>query len=184
MNMSRLSSWLRILFVLFAGLPAAAAVADPKGALETPSAGQVVSGVIPVSGYVLDFAGVDKVELFVDGSLRSRARTDIPRPDVIALFPSYASSPTSDPGFATSLNTTSLQSGPHLVTIRVTETGNAKTFDLATVTVFVSTANANAVPFGALESPGSDGVVLSGSFPITGWAVDDSGTIDHIDFLV
>ena len=172
--MSRLSSWLRILFVLFAGLPAAAAVADPKGAW-TPSAGQVVSGVIPVSGYVLDFAGVDKVELFVDGSLRSRARTDIPRPDVIALFPSYASSPTSDPGFATSLNTTSLSSGPHLVTIRVTETGNAKTFDLATVTVFVSTANANAVPFGALESPDSDGIVLSGSFPVAGWALTTPG---------
>jgi hypothetical protein len=182
--MSRLSSWLRIIFVILVGLPAAAAAADPMGALETPSAGQVVSGVIPVSGYVLDFAGVDRVELFVDGVLRSRARIDIPRPEVIALFPSYASSPTSDPGFATSLNTTSLSSGPHLVTIRVTETGNTKTFDIATVTVFVSTANANAVPFGALESPGSDGVVLSGSFPITGWAVDDSGTIDHIDFLV
>ncbi|HKF44682.1 MAG TPA: Ig-like domain-containing protein [Thermoanaerobaculia bacterium] len=182
--MSRFSSWLLGSVVFAAGLTASAAAAGPIGALETPSAGQVVSGVIPVSGYVLDFAGVDKVELFVDGAFRSRAQINIPRPDVIALFPQYASSPTHDPGFATSLNTRTLSSGPHLVTIRVTETGNTQTIDIATVSVAVSSANTNGAPFGALDSPSSDGVELSGSFPVTGWAADDSGTIDHIDFLV
>ena len=181
--MSRLPSWLLGSVVFAAALTASAAAADPIGALETPTAGQVVSAVIPVSGYVLDFAGVDKVELFVDGAFRSRAQINIPRPDVIALFPAYASSPTRDPGFATSLNTRTLSSGPHLVTIRVTETGNTNTFDIATVSVFVSSANTNGVPFGALDSPASN-LELSGSFPVTGWAVDDSGVIDHIDVLV
>src|SRR5262249_27159572 len=130
-SMSRPNSWLLGSLVVFAAtLNAASASADPIGALETPTAGQVVSGVIPVSGYVLDFAGVDKVELFVDGSFRSRAQINIPRPDIIALFPQYANSPTRDPGYATSLNTRTLSAGPHLVTIRVTETGNTKTFDI------------------------------------------------------
>src|SRR5499433_3996274 len=126
--MSRFSSWLLGSVVFAAGLTASAAAAGPIGALETPSAGQVVSGVIPVSGYVLDFAGVDKVELFVDGSFRSRAQINNPRPDINAIFPQYANSPTRDPGYATSLNTRTLSAGPLLVATRVTETGNTKTF--------------------------------------------------------
>ncbi|HKA37076.1 MAG TPA: Ig-like domain-containing protein [Thermoanaerobaculia bacterium] len=183
--MSRPNSWLLGSLVVFAAtLNAASASADPIGALETPTAGQVVSGVIPVSGYVLDFAGVDKVELFVDGSFRSRAQINIPRPDIIALFPQYANSPTRDPGYATSLNTRTLSAGPHLVTIRVTETGNTKTFDIATVSVAVSSANTNSPPFGAVDSPASNQIEVSGSFQVSGWAADDSGNIDHIDILV
>src|SRR5262249_51641062 len=184
-SMSRPNSWLLGSLVVFAAtLNAASASADPIGALETPTAGQVVSGVIPVSGYVLDFAGVDKVELFVDGSFRSRAQINIPRPDIIALFPQYANSPTRDPGYATSLNTRTLSAGPHLVTIRVTETGNTKTFDIATVSVAVSSANTNSPPFGAVDSPASNQIEVSGSFQVSGWAADDSGNIDHIDILV
>lgn len=182
--MSRLSSWLLSSVVLAGVSLTGAAAADPIGALETPTAGQVVSGIIPVSGYVLDFAGIDKVELYVDGTLRSRAQTNIPRPDVIANFPSYANSPTRDPGFATSLNTRALPTGPHLVTIRVTETGNSSTFDIATASVFVSGANANGPPFGAMDSPGSDLAPASGTFAVSGWALDDSGSVDHIDVLV
>jgi hypothetical protein len=166
--------------VLLTGL-SRAALADPIGAIETPAGGQTVAGVVPVSGYVLDLAGVDKIELFVDGVLHSRAQANIPRPDIIAQFPAYAGSPTSNPGFATSVNTRNLTSGPHLLTIRVTETGNSKTFDVATVTVFVSATNG--APFGAIETPGS-GQTVSGSLKVSGWVVDDSGTIDHIDFLV
>ena len=67
--------------VLAAGLSGGAALADPIGALDSPKAGQSFSGVIQVSGFVLDFAGIDKVEVWVDGALRSRAQTNIARPD-------------------------------------------------------------------------------------------------------
>ncbi len=182
--MSKSSSWLLAALTLGVGLSASAALADPIGVLETPKAGQTVSGVVPASGWVLDLAGVDRVELWVDGVLRTRAETNIPRPDVIALFPDYAGSPTRDPGFLTSFNARSLSVGPHIVSIKVTETGNASTFDLATVSVFVATADANQAPFGNIDSPGDSPTGISGSFPVAGWAADDSGTIDHIDFLV
>jgi hypothetical protein len=181
--MSKTSSLLVAGLVLCVGLSGSSALANPIGALETPTAGQTVSGVVPVSGYVLDFGGVDKVELWVDGAVRSRAETNIPRPDVIALFPSYADSPTRNPGFITSFNARSLSAGPHVVAIKVTETGNTQVFDLASVSVTVTEAGANQTPFGNIDSP-ADSQGVSGSFPVTGWVIDDSGTIDHIDFLV
>ncbi|HLN57071.1 MAG TPA: Ig-like domain-containing protein, partial [Thermoanaerobaculia bacterium] len=170
--------------ILGAGLSASAALAGPIGVLDTPTTGQTVSGVVPVSGWVLDFAGVDRVELWVDGALRSLAETNIARPDVIAVFPDYAASPTRDPGFATSFNARSLSVGPHLVSIKVTETGNATVIDLATVSVFVATAGANQAPFGNIDSPADSQSGISGSFPVSGWAADDSGVINHIDILV
>jgi hypothetical protein len=180
--MPKLQSSLLAALILGAGLSGGAALADPIGALDSPTAGQTFSGVIPVSGFVLDFSGVDRVELWVDGVLRSQAQTNIPRADVLALFPSYASSPTRDSGFMTSLNGRTLSAGQHLVTIKVAETGNSKVFDLATVAVFVVQENQG--PFGSIDSPSASQTGISGSFPVSGWAADDSGVIDHIDILV
>src|SRR6266545_2967484 len=39
-------------------------------------------------------------------------------------------------------------------------------------------------PFGNIDSPSDSQTGISGSFPVTGWVADDSGSIDHIDFLV
>jgi hypothetical protein len=182
--MSKSSSSLLVSLVLGAGLSGSAALASPIGVLETPTAGQTVSGVVLVSGWALDFAGIDKIELWVDDAVRSRAETNIPRPDVIALNPSYAGSPTHNPGFVTSFNARSLPVGPHTVAIKVSETGTAKVFDLATVSVVVAVAGANQTPFGNIDSPSESQTGISGSFPVFGWVVDDSGSIDHIDFLV
>jgi hypothetical protein len=55
----RLLSFLALL--LAATLSGRAAKADPMVGLDTPSAGQTVTGVVLVSGFALDFAGVDKV---------------------------------------------------------------------------------------------------------------------------
>jgi hypothetical protein len=175
------TSWLAA-FIVAAGLSGGAALADPIGALDSPSAGQSFSGVILVSGFVLDFAGVDKVELWVDGVLRTRAVTNIPRPDVITLFPSYANSPTRDSGFMTSLDSQTLSVGPHQVTIKVTEAGSSKVFDLASVLVFSDLTNQ--APFGFIDSPSASQTGVSGTLPVFGWAADDSGSIDHIDILV
>lgn len=48
----------------------------------------------------------------------------------------------------------------------------------------VATAQVNQPPIGFLDVPASDGVGASGSYAVIGWAIDDSGIVDHIDFLV
>jgi hypothetical protein len=45
-------------------------------------------------------------------------------------------------------------------------------------------STANQPPFGSIDSPGASQSGISGSFPVSGWAADDSGVINHIDILV
>src|SRR6266540_2416031 len=55
---------------------------------------------------------------------------------------------------------------------------------LAAVTTGAATGQVNQPPIGFIDIPGSDGVGANGSYAVVGWAIDDSGIIDHIDFLV
>jgi hypothetical protein len=161
-----------------------AAVAQPVGAIDEPTAGQRVSGVVRVSGFVLDFNRVSKVELFIDGNSlpTNSADLNLPRPDVLLAFPTYVNSATPRPGYLTSFYTRSLSNGPHSVNVKVTESGGAQ-FSLGTVSVIVDNS-VNQSPFGYIDQP-AGGVTegANGSYPIVGWALDDQG-IDHIDFLV
>jgi hypothetical protein len=158
---------------------------QPIGAVDEPTAGQHVSGIVRVSGFVLDFLAIDRVDLFIDGSALPTNTADLalPRPDVLRTFPNYANSPNAArPGFLTSFYTRSLSDGPHSVVVRATESNGAKT-DFGPITVIVDNT-INQAPFGYIDTPNADVTeVLSGSYPITGWALDDQG-IDHIDFLV
>jgi hypothetical protein len=181
--MSKRAPSLLAALIAAAGLCASVAKAQPIGAVESPTPGQTVSGVVAVVGFVLDFNRVERVDLFVDGVFRNRAALNLPRIDVLEIFPSYANSPTSNPGFITSFNARALSGGPHLISVRVTETENARTFELGSLTVTVD-ATINQAPIGFVDVPGTDGVGANGSFPVVGWAIDDSGVVDHVDFLV
>ena len=160
------------------------AAAQPIGAIDEPTAGQRVSGVVRVSGFVLDFNRVSKVELFIDGNSlpTNSADLNLPRPDVLNVFPTYVNSATPRPGYLTSFYTRTLTNGPHSINVRVTEASGAQ-FSLGPVSVIVDNS-VNQAPFGYIDQP-TPGVTESatGSYPIVGWALDDQG-IDHIDFLV
>src|SRR5947199_4689176 len=78
---------------------ARSAAAQPIGGIDFPAEGQTVGGIVRVSGFVLDFSTVDRVELLVDDVLVNRADTDLPRPDVLEIFPTYYNSATPLPGF-------------------------------------------------------------------------------------
>ena len=163
---------------------ASSAAAQPIGGIDFPTEGQTVGGIVRVSGFVLDFNSVDRVELLVDDVLVNRADTDLPRPDVLEIFPTYYNSATPQPGFLTSFLARGVYSdGPHTVAIRVTESATQQQFVIGTVHVVVDSA-ANQAPFGYIDTPGPAGLEGAiGSFPVTGWALDDVD-VDHVDFLV
>ena len=163
---------------------ARSAAAQPIGGIDFPSEGQTVSGIVRVSGFVLDFKTVDRVELLVDDVLVNRADTDLPRPDVLEIFPTYFNSATPQPGFLTSFLARGVYSdGPHTIAVRVTESGTQQQFNIGTVHVVVD-GSANQAPFGYIDTPGPAGLEGAlGSFPVTGWALDDV-EVDHVDFLV
>jgi hypothetical protein len=174
----------RILAFLSAGawLLAHAAAAQPIGAIDYPTDGQTVSGIVRVSGFVLDERAVDSIQLIVDGTIVNRAEMNLPRPDVLEIFPTYYNSETPNPGFLTSFLANNYDDGPHSVSILVTEAATQESTIVATVDVVVDNS-VNQAPFGYIDTPGPAGLEgANGAFPVTGWAIDDVD-VDHIDFL-
>jgi hypothetical protein len=182
--MSKKAPWPLALLVSVGLCLASALSAQPIGAIDEPTPGQTVSGVVRVSGFVLDFNALDRVEIFLDGGTVpvNNADINIPRPDVLLAFPNYVGSPTSQPGYLSSFYTRTLPNGPHSLTVKATSSNG-------TVTVFgpitVNVDNTiNQAPFGFIDTPGPIGIEgANGSYPISGWAIDDQ-SVDHIDFLV
>ncbi len=182
--MSRKAPRILALLVSSVWFLAGRAGAQPIGGIDFPSDGQTVTGVVRVSGFVLDFNTVDRIELLVDGILVNRADMNLPRPDVLEIFPTYVNSATPNPGFLSSFLARGVYSdGPHSVSIRVTESASQQQFILGTLNVIVD-SSLNQAPFGYIDIPHASGLEgANGSFPVAGWAVDDVD-IDHIDFLV
>src|SRR5450432_1260563 len=162
----------------------AALTAQPIGVIDEPTAGQHVSGIVRVSGWVLDVNRVDRIDLFIDGNSlpTNTAVINLPRPDVLDAFPNYVGSASASPGYVTSFYTRNFSDGTHSVVVQVTQS-DGSVFMLGPVSVIVDNT-INQAPFGYIDIP-SESVVenASGSYPIVGWAIDDQG-IDHIDFLI
>ena len=156
--------------------------AQPIGVIDQPIPGQTVSGVVKVTGWVLDFNQLDKIELLVDGTVANRADTGLPRADVLEVFPTYANSATPNPGFVSSFLANPLSNGPHAISVRVTEASQA-TFIIGPFNVIVDNS-INQAPFGFIDIPGPAGVEgTDGPLPVSGWAIDDKD-VDSIDFLM
>jgi hypothetical protein len=180
--MLRKSPGLLALLFVGAGALAPSISAQPIGVIDQPTQGQTVSGVVKVTGWVLDFNAIDKVELLVDGTFANRADTNLPRADVLEVFPTYANSANPNPGFVTSFLASRYPNGAHALTIRVTESSQS-TFLIGPITVIID-STINQAPFGFIDIPGPNGVEgTDGPLPVSGWAIDDED-VDHVDFLM
>ncbi len=159
------------------------ASAQPIGGIDTPVNGQTVSGIVRVSGFVLDFSSVDLIELAVDGVVVNQADMNLPRPDVLEIFPTYYNSATPNPGFVTSFYARNYDAGAHTLQVLARESVNQQLYSIASIVVNVDPL-INQAPFGFIDIPGPSGLEgANGSFPVAGWAIDDVD-IDHVDFLV
>ncbi len=164
-------------------LLASRAAAQPFGAIDSPTDGQTVSGVVRVSGFVLDQSAIDKVEVLVDGVSVNTAELNFPRLDVLLLFPTYANSPTAQPGFLTSFLASNYSNGAHTVAVRVTESDSQAQTIIGSVDVVVDNS-VNQPPFGYIDIPGAaDLTGADGSMVVMGWALDDT-SVDHVNILV
>jgi hypothetical protein len=156
------------------------------GSVETPACGSTVFGVVEVSGFFLDFNAVDSVKLYIDGQYVSTADINLPRADVLLVFPTYVNSPTSQPGFLTSFLGRNFSSGAHTVEVRATESTNPSV-PIVVGSCSVTIDNSlNQAPFGFIDIPTADPAVTeeaNSAFPVSGWALDDT-QVDHIDIMV
>ena len=96
------------------------------GQIDYPVIGLVYGGVIRVSGWALDFQGVQAVKVYVDGNFITQTTPFFPRPDVAALYPSYPAALNS--GWLTFIDTAHFSNGTHQLSVIVLDNKNNTTF--------------------------------------------------------
>jgi N-acetylmuramoyl-L-alanine amidase len=96
------------------------------GAIDQPGNGLLHHGVIPVSGWALDWEGINAVQILVDGRVAGFATLGFPRPEVSSLhlgFPESAA-----PGWRFNLDTTAYSNGEHFIDVIVRDDTGAEIF--------------------------------------------------------
>jgi len=149
--------------------------AGPFGAFETPVAGSIVRGIIPVTGWALDDVEVASVRVYrMDGSssvyMGDADFLEGARPDVAAAYPQYPYNWKA--GWFYSLVTNLLPNGGNgsftFIVIAADSDGNNVT--LGTKTIICD--NANAVkPFGDLDAPIRGETVSGSAYTSLGWVL-------------
>ncbi|MCP5158013.1 MAG: Ig-like domain-containing protein [Gammaproteobacteria bacterium] len=93
--------------------------------LEEPTTNSTYTGVANIRGWAVGSAGIHRVELYVDGALKTNIPIGGRRTDVGAAYPSYPNS--ADSGFSMAFNYSGLAAGQHTIRVRaVDQEGTAK----------------------------------------------------------
>jgi beta-N-acetylglucosaminidase len=163
-----------ILLIFHNGKVLANSALQPMGVIDAPTAGSTVNGVINVRGWILDYSGVSKVEVLVDGQVVGQAQYGRSRPDVLNVFPAYQNA---NAGYEFNFDTRSLTNGMHTISVKSTsKTGSTLLVQAKTVNV------QNLPPIGYIDSPASNSTI-SGITSVRGWFLDVSG-VSKVEVLV
>jgi hypothetical protein len=178
----------------------------PFGYVESPSSVSAVydvSGSFPVTGWVVDVDGIDRVDVLIDSTVVQGAVHGSPRPDVSNSIPDLPSATFS--GFLAQVDSTRFIDGVHTLTVRaVDRKGLSRTIGRRTIQIFNSQNNLR--PFGWLDQPQRDAVLygncgigappisppINANVPITpirGWALDlgtreDTGRVSYAELMI
>lgn len=178
----------------------------PFGYVDQPGGVGVfnASGSFPVAGWAADTDGIASVDVQVDGLELQSAIYGDSRPDVANTFPDFPAAAFS--GFVANIDTTRLQDGVHLLTVRATDRlGVSRLIGRRQVQIFNSGGNLQ--PFGYLDEPRPNSTlygtkcttvpmgglppVNAGSHisPVRGWALDlstrsDVGRVAYVELMI
>ncbi len=89
------------------------------GVIDLPPDGLFFGGVVTLTGYAVDYEGVDQVLVYVDGNFQGEATYGLPRPSVSADFPGYPGS--AHAGWSFALDTRPLVDGQHELQVIVVD---------------------------------------------------------------
>lgn len=89
------------------------------GDVDLPTDGLLFDDVVTFTGWALDFEGVDRVEIWVDGANFGNAVYGLERPVVAAQYPGYPDS--AFPGWTFSLDTRPIANGAHHMQVLVVD---------------------------------------------------------------
>ena len=87
------------------------------GHIDAPVGGLQYSGVVRTVGWALDFEGVNRIIVYVDGAEMGDATHGLPRADITSKYPGYPES--AAPGWFFDLDTTPLSDGQRHLQVQV-----------------------------------------------------------------
>jgi N-acetylmuramoyl-L-alanine amidase len=87
------------------------------GFIGGPRNGLILTGTVDALGWALDWEGVDRIQILVDGNAYGVATHGGSRPRVTQRYPGYPES--AGPGWSFALDTTQLSNGRHLLQVLV-----------------------------------------------------------------
>jgi hypothetical protein len=155
---------------------------ETLGALEYPDPSVAQSGVILVKGWFLDPAAISRVAAYVDDQFVANANTALPRIDIVEAYPNYPGIQHIAPGFQIGILASRFTNGSHTIAVRVFRSDNTVT-ELGRRTINIDNT-VNQSPFGNVDIPDLSGVFnASGSFPVSGWALDTDG-VAKVEVLI
>ncbi|MEA2163979.1 MAG: hypothetical protein QOK37_2106 [Thermoanaerobaculia bacterium] len=155
---------------------------ETRGALEYPDSTVSQSGVILVKGWFLDPAAISRIAVYVDDQFVANANTNLPRIDIVEAYPNYPGIQHIAPGFQIGILASRFTNGAHTIAVRVFASDNTVT-ELGRRTIDVNNT-INQAPFGNVDIPDLSGIFnASGSFPVSGWALDTDG-IAKVEVLI
>ena len=167
--------WKNVMLLTVAAAPLWAQA--PTVAIESPGPGATVSGVFPVTGWAIDNVvnigtPISTVQVFVDGTRVGNAAYGASRPDVCIVYPGRPNCPSV--GYAFYIDSSTLTPGAHTIMVSAVDTD--PTPDTGTSSVQVTVAGSGGpsptpTVTSVIESPTTN-ASLSGSFTVSGWAID------------
>ncbi|HEX2253373.1 MAG TPA: hypothetical protein VHQ65_08905 [Thermoanaerobaculia bacterium] len=92
------------------------------GDADLPHGNLFFGGLVAITGWAVDFEGIERVEIHVDGTFRGTAVYGLPRPGVASEYPGFPNAPLF--GWSFGLDTTQLSDGfHHLQVLAIDEEG-------------------------------------------------------------
>jgi hypothetical protein len=155
---------------------------ETLGSLEFPDPTVSQSGVILVKGWFLEPSAISRIAVYVDDQFIANANTNLPRIDIIEAYPNYPGIQHIAPGFQIGVLASRFTNGSHTIAVRVFRSDGTFT-ELGRRTIDVNNS-LNQSPFGNVDIPDLSGTFnASGSFPVSGWALDTDG-VAKVEVLI
>lgn len=96
------------------------------GDIDLPRPGLLYHDNIQVTGWALDFNGINSIQIFVDATQVGFATQNIARPEITSAFPGFPQSAT--PGWAFTLDTKQHSNGEHFIDVIVVDDLGIETY--------------------------------------------------------
>ncbi|HEV7484132.1 MAG TPA: Ig-like domain-containing protein [Thermoanaerobaculia bacterium] len=156
--------------------------AETRGNLDFPDPTVTQTGVILVKGWFLSPESISRVAVYVDDQFIANSNTNLPRIDIVEAYPNYPGIQNITPGFQIGMLASRFTNGTHTLSAKVFYSDGTVT-ELGRRTITIDNG-LNQSPFGSLDIPDGVGIYnASGSFPVSGWALDTDG-VAKVEVLI